>query len=201
MLGPFTTAAPSRGSSPLKRTLAAALLTLSSLVTVPAAANVMITGLDIGGTLFDVTFHDDPASFQSLWDANGDYSFVGGTLGHAPTFWGDQPGAEAAANAIMTYLAFTGTTIGGGDAFIVPYAYDPRLTGANVLVTGDDDSALGIDIFAPQLVADQQFTSYGSLAYPWASFDRAGVPAPVTPALLLAGLIAAGMARRRRRAD
>ena len=74
--------------------------TLPALAPTAHAAVVNpILGLDIGGTLYDVTFHDGVGdSFNALWDADNDGFFGGGgsVFAVAPTFWGDITGAAAA---------------------------------------------------------------------------------------------------------
>ena len=72
---------------------------------VKAAVINPILNLDIGGTLYDVTFHDGTGdSFNVLWDADNDGIFGGGggsVFSVAPTFWGDFSGANAARDAII----------------------------------------------------------------------------------------------------
>ncbi|MCP4454090.1 MAG: hypothetical protein GY809_21735, partial [Planctomycetes bacterium] len=75
-----------------------------------------ITGLDIGGIVYDVTFVS--STFDNLWDLSSTY----------PAFWGNDGGATAATNAINAVLNNTNpviTTLStGADYFHIPYSPD-----------------------------------------------------------------------------
>ena len=108
-----------------------------------------IPGLDIGGTLYDVTFHANP-SFNDLWDANADRVFGNDTsiFNAAPTFGMVRTGAVAAANAIVDLFGTSGAdgtgveaaagcggAAGNGtycDGFLLPFA--SIATGSNSYV-------------------------------------------------------------------
>jgi hypothetical protein len=102
---------------------ATALIVLSN--TSHAALVNTILGLDIGGTLYDVTFHTNTGdSFTALWDADNDGVFGGGAsvFTAAPHFWGDAAGAFQAAGAIVEALGTADTTTPlGSDSFLVPF--------------------------------------------------------------------------------
>jgi hypothetical protein len=101
------------------------LLIVSTLVlstSVHAAVVNPILGLNIGGTLYDVTFHDSAgASFNALWDADDDGVFGGGSslFSTAPTFWGDITGAEAASLAIIAALGTSDASTASSDSFFM----------------------------------------------------------------------------------
>ena len=93
-----------------------------------AAVMNPLFGLNIGGTLYDVTFHDvDAVSFNALWDADNTGTIGSGSsvFSNPPTFWGDPTGAMQAAAAIIAALGATDTTIAGSDGFVVPFGSSP----------------------------------------------------------------------------
>ena len=160
-----------------------------------------IDDLNINGTLYDVTFHPG-SSFIELWDANGDFDFSdGGTLGPGgPTFWDDEPGATAAAAAIMSFLGDEHETAGfQGDGFVVPFGI--FVVGAVVtdfvLVAWDNDSAVGVDT----LISGSGFFNDDVLTgNPYASFTTSSaVPVPAAVWLFGTALVGfIGMSRRRK---
>ncbi len=167
-----------------------------------AIVNPML-GLDIDGTLYDVTFHDfNVLSFNSLWDADDDGVFGGGgsVFSAAPMFWDDQVGAELARDEIIARLGLVDFTIAGSDLFIIPYgAYMSSTISAgfdfieivleNHIASDDDNPTAGI-------LADSETGSPTTFA----SFTLASpVPVPVPGAVWLFGsglLGLIGIARR-----
>jgi hypothetical protein len=91
-----------------------------------AALVTEIRGLDVDGTMYDVTFHPG-SSFDELWD-NHRNNFYGELAFYdsAPQFWFNFDGAIAAADAIMAFLGDTHWTIPAipeHDSFFVPWGY------------------------------------------------------------------------------
>lgn len=162
--------------------------------TAQATLVTQISSLDIGGTLYDVTFHTG-ASFNSLWDANNDGVFDG----TAPTFWGDQSGAQAAAAAIILALGVSNTTdtaFGGSDSFYVPYGsqYGSLSAGPeNILTYADAVTSAGVD----SITTAQQFDGNALSGYPYVTFTPS-VPVPAAVWLFGSGLLGLiGVARRK----
>jgi hypothetical protein len=123
-----------------------ALLLSAAPFSVGAAIINPILNLDIGGTLYDVTFHDSPLlSFNGLWDQDDDGFFGGGTsvFDSAPTFWNDLTGAEAASNAIITFLGSLLEMTPTSDGFIIPVGGSASFDGP--LIAGPDDRAATFD--------------------------------------------------------
>ena len=188
-------------TSPLSARSLVLLLLSAAPFSAGAAIINPINGLDIGGTLYDVTFHDNPfLSFNDLWDQNDDGQFGGGTsiFGSAPTFWNDEAGSKLARDTIISFLGLTHETTPGLDAFFIPYG------GAAATPTGISSAFDSISVRVDSKTApgvDQP--SQGSLGditeVPYASFRlSATASAPVTPALLVPGLIAMVALRRRK---
>ena len=145
-----------------------------------------ILGLDIGGTLYDVTFHDDVGdSFNALWDADDDGVFGGGTsvFSASPTFWGDEPGAYMARDAIIKHLGNINTTTSISDSFAIPY----RVIGSfqDHPTEGPDEIRIATDAYTePDLEwAIGGNTTDSNLAqiqhYPYASFKLSETLQPI----------------------
>ena len=180
--------------------------TLLALVNTAHAAIVNpILGLSIGGTLYDVTFHDGASdSFNALWDADDDGVFGGGgsVFSVAPTFWGDAAGAAVARDAIIAVLGITDVTTGSSDSFAIPYSAN---TG-NDINPGEDYIDAAFDRFTePNTdtgVNENEFVEdYGDILapglVPWASFAPTPVPLPAAIWLFGSGLLGlVGLARR-----
>lgn len=183
-----------------------AIITTLAIPSGAAAAEMNpILGLDIGGTLYDVSFHPGN-SFNDLWDQDDDNVFGGGSsvFVASPTFWQDQAGALLATQAIIGALGNAGTTTGTYDGFLVPYAWAPNISPLQsaVHVTADDDPQPGSELLASQLTISQFQVP---AERPYASFTPAGtrhaIPA-LSPALLIPAVLivaAAGMKKLRRK--
>lgn len=169
----------------------------------------------IDGTLYDVTFHDDPTSFQSLWDPNGDLDFSDSSLGKAPEFWNDKAGAQKAADAIIGALGSTGITVNASgvtvfesDSFSIPYgeSTSPGSPGF-IFIVWDADASLDNELRLPQGVdngaaSNPVFTQHASVGgQPWTSFQPVSVPLPLTLMLSIIGLVALGISRGMNRID
>jgi hypothetical protein len=162
------------------------LISLSLLgLSVSYAHAALVSGLQnvyIDGTFYDVRFHNNP--FRSLWDGDTSGTFENdGSLFHvAPAFWGNGPGAAAAASAIITTLGsddhMTTSPYGNGlwrksDSFMVPFSVGGAFS-EWVQVYGDHDkspSAEEMLLFA-NLDNENQTRVY-------ASFSTSSVPVPV----------------------
>jgi hypothetical protein len=165
-----------------------------------------ILGLDIGGTLYDVTFNDGVGdSFNALWDADDDGVFGGGgsVFTAAPTFWGDQSGAEAARDAIIAALGTVDTTTGSVDGFFIPYGGNAA-TGTTISAAQDTISFASDNFNAPSVDNPGLFSQFDdeTLRYntwPIASFQVSAVPIPAAVWLFGSGLLGlVGMARRKK---
>ena len=154
--------------------------------TAQAAVFNPILGLDIGGTLYDVTFHDSAGdSFNALWDADDDGVFGGGAsvFSASPTFWGDEPGAYMARDAIIQHLGNTNTTTSISDSFAIPY----RVIGSSQdhLTEGPDEIRVATDSYTePDLewasgasTTDSNLVQYQH--YPYASFKLSETLQPI----------------------
>ena len=171
-------------------------LTLAMLTNAAHAAVVNpLLALNIGGTLYDVTFHDGVGdSFNALWDADGDRAFDdndGSVFNVAPTFWNDPAGADIAAGAIIDALGADDLTTGASDSFLVPYAY------SDGFVNGVWDRATQASIDAIGILRFTQGLPPGGVTHPpLASF--AVVPVPAALWLFGSGLLGLiGVARRK----
>ena len=150
----------------------------------PASAATGISGLDIAGTVYDVTF----SNFGSF-NARGE---------NPPTFLGDQTGAQAAESAIAAFLTsevVTGITNLGTGApvwlLVIPYELDatnflaeavrsdPPYNGTWTTTTGTGGS---------------RASNFGNVS--WVSFT-AQAPEPTTLLLVCAGLSGIGFFGRR----
>jgi len=177
-------------------------LFISALLVFPLSANAAlvtsISALDIGGTLYDVTFHhSDSITFNDLWDSNGDKTFGNdaSVFSTAPTFWGDASGAETAANAIVTALGTIDWTHPTNDTFdrvAVPTGY---FSNGNLSVYGDSQNALATDGVTNYAMGPNSLG--GGVAI--ASFQVAAVPVPAAVWLFGSGLLGLmGIARRKK---
>jgi len=193
---------------------AAALLTLSN--TSQAALVSEIVGLDIGGTLYDVTFHTGTGdSFMALWDQDNDGVFGGGTseFSSQPQFWGNSAGASQAAAAIMQRLGtldWVGDSSGREfyDSFLVPWqvrgcaspwpASDALTTGADCIAAYRDNRwELEVDDAVSDFWPWPETTARADLRY--ASFQPSAVPVPAAVWLFGSGLLGLiGVARRKK---
>ncbi len=180
-----------------------ALVISTLLIATNAYSDIInpISGLDIGGTKYDVTFHSG-STFNELWDGDDDGNWGGGgsVFDEPPTFWGDQAGAKQAAQAIIDYLGDTSETPPYGDGFGVPFAtQDP----SGSLVPGNDIIVYFVDANQLSLVVDVldpwQNNDYNYLTFwPYASFQTSEVPVPPAFWLYGTGLLGLiGAARRR----
>ena len=190
---------------------AAALLTLSN--TSQAALVSEIVGLDIGGTLYDVTFHAGTGdSFMALWDADNDGAWGGGgsVLTEAPQFWGNTAGAAQAATAITQRLGLEDWVDASSvsfryDSYMVPYAAvgcdSPWAT--TTLTSGTDCVAGYRDDWRLDVDSTGQLWPWGEdvarADYRYASFQPSAVPVPAAVWLFGSGLLGLiGVARRKK---
>ena len=184
------------------------IMVMGSFALFAASAHAsQIRDLSISGTDYDVTFWEGNETFTSLWDGNGDGTFVDGTLDKQPEFWLNFNGAIAARDAIivaLNALGDNGVTVPGFDGFIIPFQFFPPVPSL-VNLTLDADPALEIDVPLPLVATPSSHAWNRNLpvppGYAWTSFERSAVPLPSSPALLLAGLLAAEVTRRIRRPD
>ena len=190
-----------------KSHLLAALCALALVIlanTAQAALMNPIMGLNIDGTVYNVTFHED--SFNALWDADDNGAFGGGAsvFSSAPTFWGDPTGAQAATKAIIVALGNTDTTTTyPSDAFQVPFYGGDSTTalhaGIETIYSAIDSNIItDSDPLDPNYGQDDSFISYTCL-FPYASFEVATVPIPAAIWLFGSGLLGMiGIARRQK---
>ena len=189
---------------------AAALVVLSN--TAHAALVSQLLGLDIDGTLYDVTFHTDPGdSFMALWDADNDGVFGGGSsvFSTAPLFWGDQSGSLLASNAITAALGSIDWVVNGDfyDRILVPWGASVCSTGASTGLTtavecirqaGDSNVAAAVDNSTFLSITQEDFDR-NDIRY--ASFAVSAVPVPAAVWLFGSGLLGlVGVARRKKAA-
>lgn len=189
---------------------AACAASLAVLSTQAHAALVTeILGLDIGGTRYDVTFHSQ-ASFQNLWDADGDWVFGdgdGATFNNAPTFWNNAAAAYLAATAIMNALGSSDITLEAdtnpdlprpeSDSFMVPYEQLDLSKGLYVGLWQDQYEPGSDGIYSNgNLPINSASLNYA----PYASFS-ASVPVPAAAWLFGSGLLGLiGISRRKKSA-
>ena len=136
-------------------------------------APVLITGLDIDGTFWDVGVH---------WDTSYGNTYVA----DAPKFLGDSAGALNATTAIQQALindGFTGTGTSGS------YLITPYSTSRGYGVWGDGTMSVGLVSFGTGLYSYSGFTTWAPSA----------VPVPAAVWLFGSGLIGLfGIARRKK---
>ena len=151
----------------------------------PTSAATGISGLDIGGVVYDVTF-----SNYGSFDARGE---------NTPTFLNNQIGAQAAEEAIASFLSvrafgITNLADGGTDFIYIPYLLDVTTFKTEAAST----HSLSSGIWANSTGSNGPRTSnYGNVS--WASFSVSVPPAtvntPPTVAIFALGLM--GLASRR----
>ena len=186
------------------KTIALASTLLVTSAGVNAALITNLYNLDINGTNYDVTFHTGASdTFNALWDADSDGVFGGpGSLfDAAPTFWGDETGAIAAANAIELALGVGDWTSPGtlSDSFLIPYklAFGGVLTAGidSINVAMDQSTTWASDTTVAGIVDDN--ASYIT-TNPYATFSVSAVPIPAAVWLFGSGLLGLiGVARRK----
>ena len=190
---------------------AAVLVVLSN--TSHAALVNSILGLDIDGTLYDVTIHTNAGdSFQGLWDADNDGAWGGGTsvFTEAPLFWGDAAGASLASIAIIGALGSADWVDSFGtqnyDRALVPWgAFDCALGGQPIPLTsgtecigsrGDARVELTIDNDVMLSIISEDMARED---FRYASFTVSAVPVPAAVWLFGSGLLGlVGIARRKK---
>jgi hypothetical protein len=182
-------------------------LLVMGVSTANAALVSQLSGVNVDGTLYDVTFHTDPFdSFNALWDGNDDGLFgVDGSLfDTAPTFWGNQIGAMAAVTAVMSALG-TEDTLSSRfpwDAFQVPYQYHNPPTHDRVLVWIDSYNDPLVDEGSQSLARDNSPVEphVKAGAPPYATFTPTAVPVPAAVWLFGSALIGlVGVSKRKYR--
>jgi hypothetical protein len=170
------------------RYLLISMAMLGMSVSYANAASVSgLQNVDIGGTLYDVTFHSN-LSFYELWDGNIDGNFEpdGSVFDGAPTFWGDELLAESAATAVMSKLGVFDTVLdSAGDGFAVPYAHKDSSSIGLVKIWFEYYPHLGADL----LFYDTRYYFTGSSDVPYASFAVSAVPVPAAVWLFGTALI------------
>jgi len=128
------------------------LLLIAALVmpfSVNAAFVSSISNLEISGSYYDVQFYNtDSYTFNDLWDVDADKVFGeadGSIFNTAPTFWGDDSGAIAAATAIVDYLGSTHWTNPNNTTWDRVGVVTGYFSNGNVSVWGDIDGGLASD--------------------------------------------------------
>ena len=189
-----------------KLNLLRATLLLVSVHLSPTAHAALVTNLNnisIDGALYDVTFHTGTENkFNSLWDSNGDHVFGNDSsvFNAAPTFFGDQAGANLAAAAIIEALGLIDGTISTtSDDFFVGYQY----FGGGVGVVKDGDTDVTIDFVFDHGAANgfglNPAFVFGSVS--WVSFQEvSAVPVPAAAWLFGSGLLGLVAVARRKKA-
>ncbi len=172
------------------------ILTIFTFGFMAASANAAvvstINGLDIGGTLYDVTIHNNPEmTFNELWDSNDDGIFGNDSsvFNAQPIFWGNQALAISAVQAIITHLGVSDITSfnQSSDFAFVPYGFTPS---GSIQIATDGNPAPGIDVTITALALDNENAK-------WVSFEAA-VPVPAAAWLFASGLLGlVGFARRK----
>lgn len=206
--GCFLTTLGERGN--MRRIIVTALALLAATVSAaPAVASVSLqtnasgqltgaTGVDVGGTLYDVTFLG--GSCNSLFNGCSTSAFA----------FTDLASASVAAQALLDQvflgvyddnpgLTFGCAGNGGGNCeVLIPYAPGVTAIAQNIpaeLVNVDlgNDDYVGTDTFSPS------FETAGSVTYARFTLSAAAVPEPSTWAMMLVGFFGIGAALRRQR--
>jgi hypothetical protein len=167
--------------------------------TAHAAVINPIFGLNIGGTLYNVTFHDGvDDSFNAIWDADNNGVFDSA----APTFWGDEAGALAAAEAIVTLLGTADATTSQAvtDAFLIPVTTRDtgiQITAGQDIIRSARDTATALNVDGVIITVCCTTDTTTNVLTPYATF--AVVPIPPAIWLFGSGLIGLiGIARRKK---
>ena len=191
-----------------------AFLLIAMSITAQAAVINPISGLNIGGTLYNVTFHDQPgATFNALWDLNdnGVFGDDGSLFSTAPTFWGNEPGAIIAATAIMQSLgdahATSSKTGAARDGFLIPWGISIdnfdcaaviNSTGPQYVCAAADATALLVDTIISGPTGRLDYDTFLVGFFPYASFLSTSVPIPAAVWLFGSGLLGLiGISRRK----
>ena len=190
---------------PRQAPLLLGLIFLPSLAN--AAAITSLFNLDVGGISYNVTFHTiSGTSFNTLWDADDDGTFGGGSsiFSSPPTFWNDATGAKLAAEAIVDELGTTDGWNASSDGVLVPCGTTSSCTGS--LSAGGDTIFSYVDNwidYASDTVAASpgsftDTTDVPTFGYVYASFSPASansIPLPSSLVLLALGISALGFRR------
>jgi hypothetical protein len=190
------------------------MLAASLFVTVSPHANAaiidFISNLDINGTAYDVTFHTDSVSFNDLWDADDDGIFGGGSsiFSSQPAFWLDKAAALAAQSAVILEL---GTLVGWNslyDSLVIPCGTNgdctTSITAFRDIIFSSVDGGTSYSDDSVNFAGLSDIQPRGGIQpNAYASFTLSGAaPSPITPALLIPGLVAiAGIRKRRKKAS
>jgi len=176
------------------------VILLVSASGVNAGLITSLSGVDVEGTLYDVSFHAR-TSFDSLWDADRDgvYDDLDGSVfNSAPMFFGDSTLAAKAALAVILALGNVDFVLPAAgspfDRFIVPAEILP---GHFFYFWTDRDRRPNVDrLFGEQWSTGAVRDGSGPLVF--ASFTPHQVPEPTTLFLFALGLSGFGIIRRKR---